>query len=443
MAMFESIFTTERCRRSGLVAFALSMSLVIPGFAASAAAGTAMDDGVGTLLAQLRANAQQADRSPVRGTDATTTAEPGFVIWDAHTDALDDAANDATPGLPVTMTPELVGSVMAVPEDDATTLEDERSLLLFWAATTPDQPTDGEDLAVVVLDTNGDLVDDLVTYSPEPPFGADPMPYETPVLRVSGSSEEPTGQWAVWLRYADGYAVGFDAWALGLKDARFAMELADPSGNYDWAPDDYTGPLLALPQKPVPPPVAPSPPQSVVSWPSDAAIEVLFGGSASAGSSPITHYTATAVPGGATCTTSEPPYPATSPNSYECWIRGLTNGQAYLVSVTAHSAVGASTPTPAANGAVTPLPFVRITVKAKRSGNVLFIDVDPNKGRGYWKFRVYKLKGTDYVKVKGTYRTVGSKETRTLNLKKGTYVVQVLAKYGHLTTWSQPVTLRK
>jgi hypothetical protein len=97
----------------------------------------------------------------------------------------------------------------------------------------------------------------------------------------------------------------------------------------------------------------------------------------------------------------------------------------------------------AVNGAVTPLPFVRIVEKAKRSGSVLFIDVDPNKGRGSWKFQVYMLKGAGYVKVKGTYKTLGSKETRTVNLKKGTYKVQVLAKYGHLATWSQPVTLRK
>jgi hypothetical protein len=30
-----------------------------------------------------------------------------------------------------------------------------------------------------------------------------------------------------------------------------------------------------------------------------------------------------------------------------------------------------------------------------------------------------------------------------VNLKKGTYKVQVLPKPGYLATWSQPVTLRK
>jgi hypothetical protein len=59
------------------------------------------------------------------------------------------------------------------------------------------------------------------------------------------------------------------------------------------------------------------------------------------------------------------------------------------------------------------------------------------------EFQVFKLKGTEYVKVKGPYKALGSKETRTVNLKKGTYKVQVLANYGHLATWSQPVTLRK
>ena len=373
-------------------------------------------------------------------------SQPDYLVWDEHQDPLGDAVNDATPGQPAVMTPELVEAVMATPDDDPATSGDERSLLLFLASTTPGQPTNSTDTAIVALDTNGDLFDDYVIYSPSPPFGLEPMPYEIPIFRVSGSHETDTGERAVWLRYADGYGMALDAWGLGLLSVRFAMELQDQASDYDWAPDDYVDALVALPQPPPPPPppvVLPSPPASVVSWPSDGAIQVLFQGSVSAGSSPITHYKVTAAPGGATCTTSQPPYPATSPTSYECWVRGLTNGQAYLVSVTAHSAAGASTPTSAINGAVTPLPFVGIRAKAKRSGNVLFIDVDPNEGRGYWRFQVYKLKDADFVKVKGTYKTLGSKETRTLNLKKGTYKIQVLAKYGHLATWSQPVTLRK
>lgn len=435
-----------RCR--GWLAVSASACLLLAG--PSSAAGTSPSGDASTTewgSAAASVEALEAAAEPAEGrlTSMALQSQPGYLVWDEHPDPLGDPVNDSTPGQPAVMTPELVGSVMATPDDDPATSDDERALLLFLASTTPGQPTNAADHAVVALDTNGDLLDDYVTYSPDPPFGLEPMPYETPVLRVAGSQQTDTGERAVWLRYADRYGVALDAWALGLTSVRFAMELEDQAGNYDWSPDDYAGESVSLPQPPPPPPpapVLPSSPESVVSWPSDGEIQVLFQGSTLAGSSPITHYTVTANPGGATCTTSQPPYPATSPRSYECWIRGLTNGQPYLVSVTAHSAAGASVPRMAVNGAVTPLPFVVVRAKAKRSRSVLFIDVDPNLGRGYWKFYVYKLKGAEYVKVKG-YKTLGSKETRTVNLKKGTYKVQVLPKPGYLATWSQPVTLRK
>jgi hypothetical protein len=89
-------------------------------------------------------------------------------------------------------------------------------------------------------------------------------------------------------------------------------------------------------------------------------------------------------------------------------------------------------------------PQVSLRVQPRRSASVLAIDVNPNKGRGYWTFRVFRLgsDGTTWSR-KGTFRTSGPKETRTLNLKKGTYRVQVLAKYGYGETWSRPVTLRR
>ena len=82
-------------------------------------------------------------------------------------------------------------------------------------------------------------------------------------------------------------------------------------------------------------------------------------------------------------------------------------------------------------------------VTARRSGRVLHVNVNPNKGRSYWRFRVERLNGTGRWVPKKTYRTHGSKEMRTINLKKGTYRVVVLAKHGYQNTPSQPVTLRK
>ena len=87
---------------------------------------------------------------------------------------------------------------------------------------------------------------------------------------------------------------------------------------------------------------------------------------------------------------------------------------------------------------------VSVTVKPVNRGGKLFVNVNPNKGHGYWAFRVQHLKkdGT-WGTHKTTYRTSGSTETRTLNFKKGTYRVQVHAKYGYTGATSTPVTLHR
>ena len=89
-------------------------------------------------------------------------------------------------------------------------------------------------------------------------------------------------------------------------------------------------------------------------------------------------------------------------------------------------------------------PTVVVRVKAKSSGSKLFVDVDPNKGSGYWRFQVQRLDtGTMTWKARKTYRTKGTKETRTINLPKGTYRVVVASKYGYLGDSSAGVKLRK
>jgi hypothetical protein len=69
--------------------------------------------------------------------------------------------------------------------------------------------------------------------------------------------------------------------------------------------------------------------------------------------------------------------------------------------------------------------------------------VNPNKGGGYWTFQVHKRNPDGTWKPGKTYKTKGKKETRTLNLKKGTYRVVVNPKYGHTGATSAPVTLRR
>jgi hypothetical protein len=73
----------------------------------------------------------------------------------------------------------------------------------------------------------------------------------------------------------------------------------------------------------------------------------------------------------------------------------------------------------------------------------LRVNVDPNKGAGYWTFRVQRQRTDGTWRTRSrTYTTFGNRETRTLNLRKGTYRVKVQAKYGYRGTTSGTVRLR-
>jgi subtilisin family serine protease len=91
------------------------------------------------------------------------------------------------------------------------------------------------------------------------------------------------------------------------------------------------------------PPTLPSAPRDVVAQPMNASLGVTWAAPLSDGNSPITLYTATASPNGATC--------ASAQNS--CVIPGLTNGTPYTVTVVATNEVGDS-PASAASEPVAP-----------------------------------------------------------------------------------------
>ena len=92
--------------------------------------------------------------------------------------------------------------------------------------------------------------------------------------------------------------------------------------------------------------IAPAAPTGVGATAGNAQVGVSWTAPAWNGGAAVTSYTATASPGGATCTATAP---ATS-----CTITGLTNGTAYTVTVTATNTAGTG-PASAASAAVTPI----------------------------------------------------------------------------------------
>lgn len=89
-------------------------------------------------------------------------------------------------------------------------------------------------------------------------------------------------------------------------------------------------------------------------------------------------------------------------------------------------------------------PAASVAVRATAGRSKLHVDVNPNVGKRYWKFKVQRQRADgSWAERKTTYRTAGPAETSTINLPKGTYWVRVLDRYGFAQTISTPVTLRR
>lgn len=108
------------------------------------------------------------------------------------------------------------------------------------------------------------------------------------------------------------------------------------------------------------------------------------------------------------------------------------------VTPTPPAATQTQPPAPAASR-----PKATVKVKATSRASKLHVDVNPDQGRKSWTFKVQKQQRNGTWKTVKTATTQGSKETRTLNLPKGTYRVVVQAAHGHRATTSTPVTLKR
>lgn len=116
------------------------------------------------------------------------------------------------------------------------------------------------------------------------------------------------------------------------------------------------------------------------------------------------------------------------------------------IAVGALSIVGVASGTANAADPVYPpaLNSVTCVVSTNANGSVLKVNMGPNlKKAKYYTFTVQRQTDTGWVQVGRTYRTKGSKETRALNLRKGTYQVLCQGKYGLGDAMSNAQSLRR
>ncbi|MGB7962834.1 MAG: hypothetical protein WCF12_07745 [Propionicimonas sp.] len=87
---------------------------------------------------------------------------------------------------------------------------------------------------------------------------------------------------------------------------------------------------------------------------------------------------------------------------------------------------------------------MKVRVSTDPAKDKLQVNVDPNKGSGYWTFKVQKKSRTGtWTTLSTTHRTGGDWETKTLDLPAGTYRVVVAPKYSHAGATSAAVALAK
>ena len=199
----------------------------------------------------------------------------------------------------------------------------------------------------------------------------------------------------------------------------------------------------------------PGPPMAVSAVPGDAQLTASWTPPTDDGGYAVTGYTATASPGGQTCTSA-----ATS-----CTIGGLVNGTSYTVTVIATNLLGdgiASTPSntvtptgppppPAPPLPPDPEPLkTKVVAKANDKASKLKIKIKPDLGKKkQWEFVVKVKKKGDWKTIKTkkdktkVYETEGSDHKLTLDLDEGKYKAKSKEARGYSADTSEVVKLKK